>query len=277
MTGKTHSSENKPGPAGQEPVLLRLDGDNIATLTLNRPDKYNALSGQLLDALKLEIDAIAADPSVRVVVISAAGKSFSAGHDLKELLSPSGHGEIKEMFERCSTIMASLTRLPQPVIARVQGVATAAGCQLVTMCDLAIAADDARFATSGINLGLFCSTPMVGLSRDMGRKKAMEMLLTGDFIDAQTALAAGLVNQVAPLDELDEAVGEMAKKITAKSPAAVAMGKRLFYRQLEAPLGEAFELANETMTLNMELEDTREGIGSFIDKRPPPDWKDRLD
>ena len=259
----------------EEPLLLRSDADGVATLTLNRPRAYNALSNALLDALQAELDAIAGDTSVRVVVLAGAGKAFCAGHDLKEMREDSSKEAMKALFDKCSTVMTTVTRLPQPVIARVHGIATAAGCQLVAQCDLAVAAEEARFATSGIKIGLFCATPAVPVTRNIGRKQAMEMLLTGDFIDAPTALSWGLVNRVVPVGELDQAVADLAGRITSKSPASIALGKQLFYRQLDAGMDGAYDLAAETMACNMTAEDARDGIDAFIAKQPMPDWKGR--
>ncbi len=215
-----------------EPHVLRVDEAGVSTLTLNRGNQFNALSLAMIGALQNELDAIAADPSLRVVVIGGAGKAFCAGHDLKEMRANHDQAFLQELFRSCGRMMMSLTRMPQPVIARVHGIATAAGCQLVSMCDLAVAADSARFATSGINVGLFCATPAVGLSRNLGRKQALEMLLTGDFIDARTALQQGLVNRVVASDALDAEVGLLARAILAKSSVAIGMGKQMFYRQL---------------------------------------------
>ncbi|MEW5709073.1 MAG: enoyl-CoA hydratase [Pseudomonadota bacterium] len=258
----------------EEPLLLRHDADGVATLTLNRPKAYNALNRALLEALQEALDAIAADATVRVVVIAGAGKAFCPGHDLKEMRANPDPSFIRALFDQCSRMMLTLTRIPQPVIARVHGLATAAGCQLVAQCDLAVASEEARFATSGINFGLFCSTPGVALSRNVSRKQAMEMLMTGEFIDAHTALARGLVNRVAPADKLDEEVGRLCQAIVSKSPVAVATGKRLFYQQLETGLEEAYRLASEAMTCNMMAEDAMEGIDAFIEKRTPR-WRGR--
>lgn len=258
--------------ATPDPILLRQDVDGIATLTLNRPQHYNALSSALLTELQAAVDAIAHDASVRVVVIAGAGKAFCAGHDLKEMRAQHDRKFIQDVFQRCSHLMLSLTRLPQPVIARAHGIAAAAGCQLVSQCDLAVAADDARFATSGINVGLFCATPSVPLSRNIPRKQAMEMLMTGDFIDAQTALTYGLVNRVVPPQELDAEISKLAQSIIAKTPVAVAAGKKLFYEQLNAGLEQAYELATEAMVYNMMTEDAAEGIDAFMQKRKPQ-WK----
>lgn len=253
-------------------LVLRDDQQGICTLTLNRPDKFNALSAALIEALTAQLDAIREDPNVRVVVIKANGRAFCVGHDLKEMREGDDPKLIKQLFNDCGAMMQRLEQLPQPVIASVHAVATAAGCQLVAACDLAVASEKAKFAVSGINLGLFCSTPAVALSRNLGRKQALEMLLTGDFIDATTAKTYGLVNQVVPAEQLDEAVAVMAAKIAAKPPEAVKMGKALFYQQLNQPLATAYELANEAITCNFYLEDTLEGVDAFLQKRDPS-WK----
>lgn len=260
--------------ATERPVLLREQTGGVVTLTLNRPEQFNALSRALLSKLEAALDAIAVDPDARVVVIAGTGKAFCAGHDLKEMRANPSQDFQKSLFEQCSRIMMSLTELPQPVIARVHGIATAAGCQLVAMCDLAVAAELARFAVSGINVGLFCSTPSVGLARNVGRKQAMEMLLTGDFIDARTALERGLVNRVVPDDQLDAEVKKLTDAIVSKSPAAVKSGKQMFYRQLELGLAEAYELATEVIACDMMTEDAQEGIDAFIEKRPAR-WRGR--
>ncbi len=255
-------------------ILLREDRDGVAWLTLNRPQQYNALSEAMLARLQDEVDAIENDASVRVVVLGAAGKAFCAGHDLKEMRANPDKGYQRALFQRCSRFMLSLLRLPQPVIARVHGTATAAGCQVVATCDLAVASDNARFAVSGINVGLFCSTPSVALARNLQRKQALEMLLTGDFIDAPTAREYGLVNRVVTGEQLDDAVAEMAGSIVAKSAAAVATGKRMFYRQLEMGVVEAYDYAAEVMACNMMAHDAREGIDAFVEKRKP-EWQHR--
>lgn len=255
-----------------QPVLMRSDGAGIARLTLNRPRKYNALSSELLSQLGHALDEIGADPAVRVVVLRGEGKAFCAGHDLAELRADGDRPAIARLFRQCRDVMLKVTGIPQPVIAQVHGTATAAGCQLVATCDLAIAADDARFATSGVNLGLFCSTPMVAITRNLSRKHAMELLLTGDFIDAETACRWGLVNRVVPAGRLDGEVSDLAMKIASKLPAAVAAGKRLFYRQLEAAMAVAYDEAAEAITTNMMDPDTQAGIDAFLDKRPLPDW-----
>jgi len=260
--------------AADEPMLLRRDQDGVAWLTLNRPGQFNSLSRAMLETLIAAIDEIAADRSVRVVVLAGEGKAFCAGHDLKEMRGNHNLAFQQELFRLCGKFMMKLTELPQPVIARVHGIATAAGCQLVSMCDLAVAADVARFAVSGINVGLFCATPSVGLSRNMGRKEAFEMLVTGDFIDAPEAQRRGLVNRVVPLEQLDEEVGKLAAAIVAKSPVAIQMGKQMFYKQLEMGLDAAYQTAAETMACNMMTDDAAEGIDAFIAKRKP-EWRGR--
>jgi enoyl-CoA hydratase/carnithine racemase len=266
------------GPAAStneaEPILLTRVAEGVATLTLNRPRQYNALSSGMLTALQDALDAVEHDPAVRVVVIAGSGPAFCAGHDLKEMRAHPEKRFHDELFAQCSRVMLTLARIPQPVIARVHGIATAAGCQLVGACDLAVVADDARFAVSGINVGLFCATPSVALSRNVSRKRAMEMLVTGEFIDAATAREFGLVNRVVPIDQLDAEVKKLAGTIIAKSAVAIAMGKQLFYRQVEMGVEEAYELAAETMACNMMAEDAGEGIDAFMQKRPPV-WKGR--
>jgi enoyl-CoA hydratase/carnithine racemase len=254
--------------------LLREDEQGVTTLTLNRPKQYNALSEALLTALQTELSQIAADESVRVVIIAAAGKAFSAGHDLKEMRANRDEAHYNALFNQCSRMMMTINQMPQPVIARVHGIATAAGCQLVAACDLAVAADSARFATSGIRVGLFCSSPAVPLSRNLSRKQAMEMLLTGDFIDAQTALRQGLVNRVVPVEELDAAVKSLVDAIVSKSQVAVSTGKQMFYRQLEMGMAEAYQYASEVMACNMMADDAAEGVDAFIEKRVPV-WQGR--
>lgn len=250
-----------------EAPLLRMDRDGVTTLTLNRPGQFNALSTELLDALQAELEKVGADDTVRAVVIAGAGKAFCAGHDLKQMRANHDKGYMQQLFKQCGRVMSTLTELPQPVIARVHGIATAAGCQLVASCDLAVAADVARFAVSGINVGLFCSTPAVALSRNMGRKQALEMLLTGDFIDALEAQRRGLVNRVVPADMLDGEVKRLTDSICAKSQTAIAMGKQLFYRQLEMGLAGAYQLAGETMACNMMTDAAVAGIDGFMNKK----------
>jgi enoyl-CoA hydratase/carnithine racemase len=256
-------------PAPEAPPLLREARGPVAWLTLNRPSARNALSRGLMTALEAALDDIEADPAVKVVVIAGAGPAFCAGHDLREMRAEPGRAAYEALFRQCSRLMTRLIRLPKPVIARVHGIATAAGCQLVASADLAIAAETASFATPGVNIGLFCSTPMVALSRAIGRKPALEMLLTGDLIDAARAQAIGLVNRVLPDAELDEAVTALAGRIAAKSPLTLAIGKEAFYRQAEMDLDQAYAYAAEIMTRNMLARDAEEGIDAFLGKRPP--------
>jgi enoyl-CoA hydratase/carnithine racemase len=250
-------------------VMRRQDSRGVVTLTLNRPQAYNALSEALLGALQRELDSIATDESLRVVVLTAEGKAFCAGHDLREMRAQPSQEYYERLFAECSRMMLSLTRLPVPVIARVQGIATAAGCQLVAQCDLAVASSNARFAVSGVNLGLFCSTPGVPLIRNVARKRAFEMLVTGEFIDAHEALSRGLVNRVVEPAELEAETERLVASIVAKPRVAVAMGKELFYRQVELGLASAYEAAGETMACNMMEEAALEGVQAFIEKRPP--------
>jgi len=250
--------------------IVLIDSDaGITRITLNRPTQYNALSADMLSALQSAIDDIAQDNTVRVVIIAANGKAFCAGHDLKEMRSSEEQEFHQALFQQCGHLMQSINCLPQPVIAQVNGTATAAGCQLVAACDLAVATDRARFAVSGINLGLFCSTPAVPLSRNMHRKQAMKMLLTGDFIDAATAQQYGLINEIAPSDELESKTHELALNISRKPALAIAMGKKMFYQQLNMDLGAAYDFASKTMACNMDSEEAREGIDAFIEKRQP--------
>lgn len=259
----------KNSPLSADPILLRELSDGILTLTLNRPAQFNALSGELLEALQQALDEAAVDVAVRVIVIGANGRGFCAGHDLKELHALGTQPRIEALFQQCSRLMTSLVAIPQPVIAKVHATATAAGCQLVAQCDLAVCADSARFAVSGVNFGLFCSTPSVALSRNLGRKQAMEMLLTGEFIDAQTAQRQGLVNRVVPAGELDAEVGRLAAVIAAKPRGAVAAGKRLFYQQLEMGITPAYTLASEVIACNAASPEGREGMTAFLEKRAP--------
>ena len=263
---------NAVAQSESQQILLRADAGGVATLTLNRPHQFNALSEEMLAELQAALDAIAVDTMVRAVVIAGAGRAFCAGHDLKQMRANHSQGYMQQLFKQCGRVMTTVTQMPQPVIARIHGIATAAGCQLVAACDLAVAADVARFAVSGINVGLFCSTPAVALSRNIGRKQAMEMLLTGDFIDAAEAQRRGLVNRVVPLELLDAEVARLAGAICAKSAVAVAMGKQLFYRQLEMGLEGAYQLAGETMACNMMSADAAEGIDAFMEKRQPA-WR----
>jgi enoyl-CoA hydratase/carnithine racemase len=251
------------------PPLLHRHQGGVAFLTLNRPAQYNALSEEMLAALEGALDRIVADPSVRVVVLAGAGRAFCAGHDLKEMQAHPSLEYYRRLFGRCSRLMMRIQSLPQPVIARVHGIATAAGCQLVAMCDLAIAADDARFAVSGINVGLFCATPSVALSRNIGRKAAFEMLVTGELIDAASAMQRGLINRCVPADRLDHEIERLTAAILAKPRSAIAAGKRLFYSQLEVGVAAAYELAGEAMACNMVDASAQEGVAAFIEKRAP--------
>ncbi len=253
-----------------EPLVRReTDARGVVRLTLNRPNAFNSLSEGMLAALQVEFEAIAKDDSARVVVLAAAGKAFCAGHDLKEMRAEPSLDYYQKLFAQCTQVMLAIQKLPVPVIARVHGIATAAGCQLVAMCDLAVAAREARFAVSGVNLGLFCSTPSVALSRNLSRKAAFEMLVTGGFISAEEAMAKGLVNRFAEADQLDAAVESLVAAIVAKPRVALAMGKQLFYRQLEKGIAAAYDDAGQTMACNMMDESALEGVQAFIDKRPP--------
>jgi enoyl-CoA hydratase/carnithine racemase len=253
-------------------VLQQKDERGVVTLTLNRPQAFNSLSEAMLEALQAALHHVAEDDTARVVVIAAAGRAFCAGHDLKEMRAEPSMGYYQKLFERCGRMMMAIQHLGVPVIARVQGIATAAGCQLVAMCDLAVAARDVRFAVSGINLGLFCSTPSVALSRNLPRKLAFEMLVTGDFISAEEALARGLVNRVVDAADLDTAVEALVGRIVGKPRVALALGKQLFYRQLEVGINAAYTDASRTMASNMMDASALEGVQAFIDKRKP-EWK----
>lgn len=255
--------------AAAEPVLLRQDAEGVATLTLNRPGARNALSLALMNVLQDALDTIRDDDSVRVVVLRAAGPAFCAGHDLREMRADPSPEATDHLFRTCARLMTSLVRLPKPVIAQVHGIATAAGCQLVASCDLAICTEEARFATPGVQIGLFCSTPMVALSRAVPRKAAMEMLLLGEAIDAAEALRIGLVNRVVPGDRLASAVADMAGRIAAKARRVLAIGKEAFARQGEMTLDEAYAYTAQVMTRNMAMADAREGIDAFLQKRKP--------
>ena len=251
-----------------EPLLLRQDdGRGLVTLTLNRPEAFNSLSEELLAALQTELDQLAQEPELRVVVIEAAGKAFCAGHDLKQMRAEPSLAYYQSLFAQCGRMMMSLQKLPVPVIAKVQGIATAAGCQLVAQCDLAVAAPSARFAVSGVNLGLFCATPSVALSRNLPRKAAFEMLATGDFIGAERAQDLGLINRVA--EDLDAAVEALVERILSKPRLALALGKQLFYRQIETGMAAAYDDAAQTMACNMMDVSALEGVQAFIDKRKP--------
>lgn len=257
-----------------QPLLLRSDVEGIATLTLNRPDSRNALSGEMLDALLHEFETIATDDTVRVVILAATGPAFCAGHDMKQIRANPNEAYYRAMFARSSRLMRTIIAVPKPVIAQVQGMATAAGCQLVASCDLAVAARSASFATPGVNIGLFCSTPLVALTRNVGRKQAMEMLLTGEAIDAETAVAFGLTNRVVDDDALQDATLELARQIACRSPLTIAIGKRAFYQQIDRGLDDAYDVAGEAMTRNMMARDAEEGIDAFLEKRTPH-WEGR--
>ena len=257
-------------------LLERLDTNGVAHLRMNAPEKLNALSDEMLAAFQAQIDALSQDRETRVVVISGTGKAFCAGHDLKQMQAgrqseDKGAAYFKDLFTRCASVMSGLTRLPQPVIAQVHGIATAAGCQMVASCDMAVAAEGTRFGVNGVNIGLFCSTPMVALSRNIPRKKAFQMLTTGAFIDASEAEALGLVNMVVPGDQLESATSELAQTVASKLTAAVKIGKSAFYDQMGMTLDEAYAFTGDVMVENMLLRDTDEGITAFIEKRKP-DW-----
>ena len=261
---------NAPQSAAQlDPYVLRTLDVGVLRLTLNRPAQFNALSLEMLAALQAELDAASRDAAVRVVVIAAAGKAFCAGHDLKQMRANPDLAWYRRLFDDCSKLMLTVQKMPQPVIARVHGIATAAGCQLVSMCDLAVAADTARFGVNGIDVGLFCSTPSVGLARNIGRKQAFEMLVTGEFIDAATAQARGLVNRVVAGDVLDAEIDRLVQPILSKPAAVLALGKQLFYRQLEMGIEAAYQVAGQTMACNMIDPVAQEGVGAFTEKRTP--------
>lgn len=275
MTANTVAPVDDRPPAPYEPVLLpELSDTGVLTLTLNRPQVFNALSEDLLDALKSALEAAATDSAVRVVVIRAAGRAFCAGHDLKEMRARPDRAYYTRLFDRCSAMMKTITAMPQPVIAQVHGIAAAAGCQLVAACDLAVAGESAEFATNGIDNGLFCSTPSVALARAVARKHAFEMLFTGDFISAARAAKIGLVNRIAPDNGLDEATSDLADRIAAQSTVTTRSGKKMFYRQLDLDLEDAYDFAARNMACDMMSDDAGEGIDAFIEKRAPV-WKDR--
>ena len=266
-----HASQ--PAAAGmRDPLVLREDKGAVATLTLNRPSARNALSQALMAALQDALEDIGDDNRINAVVLAGAGKAFCAGHDLKEMRADPRRELYEQLFRQCSRLMLTITRLPKPVIARVQGIATAAGCQLVATCDLAVASQEAMFATPGVNIGLFCSTPMVALSRAVGRKAAMEMLLTGNMVSAAEAQAMGLVNRVVAADTLEAETDALAQQIASKSPLTVAIGKEAFYRQADMAIADAYAYASEVMTRNMLARDAGEGIDAFLQKRAPV-WK----
>ena len=247
-----------------ESPVLKEQENGVVTLTLNRPKQYNALSEVMLDKLQEHLESIAENEALRLVILQGAGKVFCAGHDLKEMIANRKESYYQKLFKKCSKMMMTLNEMPQPIIARVHGIATAAGCQLVAACDLAVAADNARFATSGINVGLFCSTPAVPVSRSIPRKHAIELLLTGEFIDAQTALRLGLINRTSTLVKLDEEIKNLSDLILAKSQTAVSTGKKMFYKQLELNMKDAYEFASDIMACNMMSEDVTKGIESFM-------------
>ena len=255
--------------AVEKPFVVTTVANGVATLTLNRPERFNPLSSQMIAALQAELDKIASDTAVRVLILAAEGNGFCAGHDLKEMRAHTDDNAWqRRLLDACSRMMIALTEMPQPVIARVQSIATAAGCQLVSMCDLAVAAETATFALPGVNIGVFCSTPAVGVVRNVGRKRAMEMLLTGESIDAATAQSWGLVNRVVPGNRLDAEIKRFTDIILSRSPATICRGKQAFYDQIDRPLGTAYDLASEVMASNMLLEDAAEGIDAFLQKRP---------
>ena len=257
-------------PAHLEPLLLESRSpEGVVTLTLNRPAQFNSLSEEMLAALQEAFDRIGADATARVIVIAAAGKAFCAGHDLKQMRSNPRQEYYEQLFGDCAKLMLTIQRVPQPVIARIHGIATAAGCQLVATCDLAVAAEGTRFGVNGIDVGLFCSSPSVALARNVGRKQAFEMLVTGEFIDAAAAKARGLVNRVVPADQLDAEVKRLADAIVAKPAVAIGMGKGLFYRQLEMGVDAAYQLAGQTMACNMIDDVAQEGVAAFMEKRKP--------
>jgi enoyl-CoA hydratase/carnithine racemase len=257
-------------PQAREPLLLRDDRDAICTLTMNRPQQMNLLTSEMLDALQKEFDSLKADSKIRVIILGAAGKGFCAGHDLKEIRALKEQPKIEKLFAQCSRMMQSISALPQPVIARVQGAAAAAGCQLVAQCDLAVASEAAKFTTPGVSWGFFCSTPGVAVGRNLLRKRAMEMLLTGDAIDAKQALEWGLVNRVVSADALDAEVLALARKIAEKPPETLAAGKRAFYQQMDLGVAKAYELASSVISGAFAHDEGRAGMDAFIEKRPPP-------
>jgi enoyl-CoA hydratase/carnithine racemase len=260
-------------PQEQQPVVLREDRDGIATLTMNRPAQMNLLTGEMLSALQNSLDEISKNKNVRVVVLAAAGKGFCAGHDLKEIRALGDQAKIAGLFIQCSRMMMTIQNLPQPVIAKVQGAAAAAGCQLVAQCDLAVAVDTAKFVTSGVTWGFFCSTPGVAIGRNLQRKHAMEMLLTGEPVSAQRALEWGLVNKVVAVDAFEAETLSLAQTIASKPPATVAAGKRAFYQQMDMDLPRAYALAGEVISSSFAHEEGKEGMAAFIEKRPPPGRK----
>ena len=266
----TATTTDPAATAADEPYVTRSDSSSVATLTLNRGARFNPLSRAMLDALDAALVTIGDDPSVRAVVLEGSGRGFSAGHDLGEMRSHTGDDDWQQgLFDACSVVMLRLTQIPQPVIAKVDGIATAAGCQLVSMCDLAVASDTSRFGLPGVNIGVFCSTPAVGVARNVGRKRAMELLLTGEMVDAATALGWGLLNAVVPADQLDAAVARFTDVITARSAAVIANGKRTFWAQVDQPLAAAYETAGRAMVADLAGVDAAEGIDAVLQKRRP--------
>jgi enoyl-CoA hydratase/carnithine racemase len=261
--------------APNEPVLLRRDDGRVAVLTLNRPHAMNALSGELIDALQAEFDRLSTDKTIRCVIIEARGRAFSTGHDLREVAARKDYAFHHDLLVRCSAMMLSIQRLPQPVIAKVQAMATAAGCQLVAACDHAVASSDATFATSGITNGLFCGTPSVPVGRNVGKKRALDMLFTGQFVDAEAALRDGLVSRVAAPDKVDQETMALANHIAAQPPQQIASGKAMFHRHMEMNIEQAYALATEFMAGALQSEDAQAGIDAFMNKTPKPDWKGR--
>jgi enoyl-CoA hydratase/carnithine racemase len=273
--GNVNANVQTAPVAAERPFVLASRDGAVLTLTMNRGERFNPLSSAMIAAIREQLAAIAADRTVQIVVLAGEGKGFCAGHDLKELRAHAGEKDWqRKLFDDAGRMMIELTRLPQPVIARVHGLATAAGCQLVSMCDLAVAAENAGFALPGVNVGVFCSSPAVGVGRNLGRKHTMEMLLTGRTIDAKTALEWGLVNRVVPAGALDAEIRGFVETITARSPAVIALGKRTFYDQIEQPLGAAYDTASESMACGMTLDDAAEGIDAFFAKRPAG-WRGR--
>ena len=258
-----------------EPVLLRRDDGPVAILTLNRPQAMNALSGELIDALQAEFDKLATDKVIRCVIVEAKGRAFSTGHDLREVASSRDYGFHHDLLTRCSAMMMSIRRLPQPVIAKVQAIATAAGCQLVAACDLAVASSEATFGTSGINNGLFCGSPSVPVGRNVGSKRALDMLFTGQSIDAATALRDGLVSRVASPDRLDHETMALANAIAEQPPGQIADGKAMFHKHMEMDLAQAYAYATEFMAGAIQSDDARAGIDAFVNKKPKPKWTGR--
>ena len=275
MTAAPTTTATTSGPLANEPVLLRADHGRVAILTLNRPQAMNALSGALIAALDAEFDRLTTDKAIRVVVIQASGRGFCAGHDLREVRSSTDYGFHFDLVSRCSAMMLKIRKLPQPVIAKVHGIATAAGCQLAAACDLAVAASDARFATPGVQIGLFCGTPSVPLGRNIGSKRALDMLFTGEPVSAATALRDGLLSRVVPPDQLDAATMDLAQHIASKSALVLAQGKALFHAHMEMDLDQAYAYASAAMAGGMMREDARLGIDAFVNKQPQPEWTGR--